>query len=63
MKKIQPETIREMTPDERKELLKEVNVELMLERTANDRNKPVYTLRALRKNVARIKTIMKEMGD
>jgi len=63
MKKIQPEAIRRMTSEERKELLKEVNTELMIERTANHRAKPIYTLYALRKNVARIKTIMKEMGD
>jgi len=60
MKKIKANVIREMSPEERVELLKEVNAELMIERTANHRAKPVYTLRALRKNVARIKTIMRE---
>jgi len=60
MKKIKARVIRGMSPEERKELLKEVYAELMTERTANHRAKPVYTLRALRKNVARIKTIIRE---
>ena len=60
---MKPSEIRDMYPEERAGLLKEQQSELMIQRAKRDRGEEHRNFRNIRKNIARIKTIMHELGE
>jgi len=55
--------IREMTPDGRKELLEETRKELFEMRTKQQQGYNVHEMKQTRKDIAQIKTVMRELGE
>lgn len=52
--------IRQMTSDERKELLQQLKTDRMIARSMNDQGMPPTTMRKIRGTYRRLITIMKE---
>jgi len=66
MKSDELKKIRKMTPEKRQELLTQLENELTWQKGARkslvNQGKPMK-MRPLRRDIARVKTIMREMGD
>jgi ribosomal protein L29 len=63
MAQITTSELREMSPEERRNKLKDVQAELMTLRGNKASGHTVPMIYRARKEVARIKTVMRELGD
>jgi len=60
---LKPEYIRKLSPDERKKLLKEQQELFVVEKAHRARGEDHRQMRNIRKNIARLKTIMHEYRE